>query len=256
MNSTLKGNLITLGAVAGLVLVWKAVSVLIGSSIILPSPEFTIGTFVEFLKTGDFWMAVASTTLRGLVGFFIAVALGIGIGLAAGLNAFIYRLFQPVLTIVRSTPIMSIILLALIWFSSGSVPVFVSLLITFPVITGNVIDGIRSSDAELLEMARLYRVSGGRVMRELILPSILPFVIAGSSTAMGLTWKVVVAAEVLSQPKHAIGTGLFESKSQLETAGVFAWTLVAIGLSFLFEGLIRLFEKSVSGWKREPYTQR
>ena len=114
MNSTLKGNLITLAAVAGLLAVWKVVSIAIGSSIILPSPEFTIRTFVELFKAEDFWMAVASTTLRGLTGFSIAVALGIAVGLAAGLNAVIHRLFQPVLTIVRSTPLMSVILLALI----------------------------------------------------------------------------------------------------------------------------------------------
>lgn len=251
MRSAWKNNLIALASVAGIVAVWKVLSLITGSSIILPSPELTGRVLAEFLRSPDFWMAVGATAVRGLLGFAVAVILGISIGIAAGLSGVLYRLFQPILTVVRSVPVMSVMLLALIWFSGDAVPVFVSLLITFPVITGNVIDGIRSSDTELIEMARVYGVKRGRLVWELLLPSILPFVVAGSSTAMGLTWKVVVAAEVLSQPKLAIGSGLFESKTQLETAGVFAWTLAAVGLSFLFEGLIRVVEKRVVAWRRE-----
>ena len=250
--SSWKKNLITLASVGGIIAVWKVVSLLVGSSILLPSPEFTARVFGDFLSSADFWLAVGSTTLRGLLGFTIAVVFGIGTGIAAGLSGTVYRLIQPLLTVVRSVPVMSIILLALVWFSAGAVPVFVSLLIVFPVITGNIIDGIRSSDAQLMEMARVYHVGRGRIVRELLLPSILPFVVAGSSTAMGLTWKVVVAAEVLSQPRLAVGSGLFASKAQLETGGVFAWTLAAIALSFLFEGLIRIIEKRLTVWRGSP----
>jgi len=104
-------------------------------------------------------------------------------------------------------------------------------------------------DRQLLEMARLYRVKGWRIVLELYLPSILPFIVAGASTAMAITWKVIVAAEILSQPPLGIGTQMQDARIYLNTARIFAWTAVIIGVSFVFESLMRAAENRLKAWR-------
>ncbi|MCR4400246.1 MAG: ABC transporter permease, partial [Syntrophomonadaceae bacterium] len=92
-------------------------------------------------------------------------------------------------------------------------------------------------------------VSPRRVLWELYLPSVLPFLMAGASAAMGLTWKVIIAAEILSQPRLAIGTEMQTAKTYLDTVRVFSWTIVIITVSFVFETAMQAAEKHFRAWR-------
>lgn len=134
---------------------------------------------------------------------------------------------------------MSIIIIALIWFQSGRVPIFVCFLMCFPIIWTNAVEGIRQVSKDLLQMAKVYRVNRSLIIRRIYIPSIRPYLIAGVTTALGLGWKVTVAAEVLSNPKFSIGGNLYGAKVYLESSQLFAWTSVVIILSFAFEYLFK-----------------
>lgn len=217
--------------------VWKVVSLLVASEIILPSPEITLLKTLRLFIKPEFWKSLGLTLLRGTAGFGISCAAGAVVGVAAGTWPAVYALIRPFLSTIKATPVMSVILIALIWFTTGTVPVFSSFLMAFPIITGNIIQGIREVDTDLLKMARVFDVPKRRVLAGLKIPSVFPFFLSGASTALGITWKVVIAAEVLAQPLNAVGTGLYDAKVRLETAEVFAWTLVAIGLSAATEAV-------------------
>ncbi|KAF0196978.1 MAG: NitT/TauT family transport system permease protein [Bacillota bacterium] len=227
--------------------VWHVASALVNSEILLPSPAATLKRLGELVVTETFWLAVMSTLRRGLTGFALSLLVGLFCGLLAGFNQIAKVLMQPFVLLSRSTPLMSIILLALIWFRSDQVPVFVAFLVCFPVIFGNVFAGVKNVDNSLLEMARVHRVGWWATITGVYLPSIAPYILAGASTAMGLGLKVVVAAEALSQPKLAIGTRMQVERMYLETAGLFAWTITALFLSWLLEYGIRWVEKRVRG---------
>lgn len=223
---------------------------MVGAEIIIPSPEKTVVAILRLFSSAEFSRIVGATIVRSVAGFSISCAAGVIVGIAAGRSAGFHTMIQPLLSIIRTTPVMSVILIALIWFTTSMVPVYVSLLVSFPIVCGNVIEGVRRVDNRLLEMAELYHVHRKKVLVKLILPSILPFFLAGASTALGITWKVVIAAEVLSRPIHAIGTGLYEAKLQLETAAVFAWTIIAIVLSAFGEALFMFLFKKASWTER------
>jgi NitT/TauT family transport system permease protein len=144
---------------------------------------------------------------------------------------------------------MSIILLALIWFGSELVPVFVVFLIAFPIMAINVIEGVKNIDVKLLEMAKVYNIRFVKRAKDIYFPSILPYMIAGTSNALGIGWKVAISAEVLSHPAFGVGTELYEAKIFLETGMVFAWTLVAIIVGFMLEKLLRILERKLQPWK-------
>jgi NitT/TauT family transport system permease protein len=247
--STWKSRLSVLASTVALLLLWKLASAVVGAEVILPSPESTFLAVSRLFAGADFWAAVGATVVRGLLGFALSLAAGVVVGCAAGYSRTIGHVVSPFLAVVRTTPMMSIILLALIWFRTDAVPVFTSFLVAFPIICGNVIVGVQNVAPELVEMARAYQVPLRRSLVHLYIPSLVPYLFAAASTAMGLTWKVVVAAEVLSQPLHAVGTGLQDAKIVLDTAGVFAWTAVAIILSAFTEGLIARASRLIP-WRR------
>ncbi len=247
-SSTTKNSFITALSVLAMILVWSLLALSLGKEYILPSPTATIQELLRIVSSDDFWPAVLATISRGLLGFLISLILGMALGLLAGFSKPVFWLLQPWITVIRSTPVMSVIILTIIWFHSDVVPVVVTLLMLFPIIYGNVVAGIRNVNPGLLEMARMYKVKPLRIVGELYLPSILPYLIAGASTAMGIAWKVIIAAEILSQPSLAIGSRLMIAKINFATAQVFAWTVVAILISFIFEYFLKVLEDSLKTW--------
>lgn len=247
-NSTIKNNLYTAASIIALLLVWKLLAIYFNQELILPSPEVTALKMWTVIQADNFWPSVELTIGRGILGFLISCLLGVGLGFTASFSPPVYWLLQPWVTVIRTIPVMSVIILAIIWFQTDIVPVFVTFLMIFPIIYSNVLAGIKNIDKRLLEMARMYRVKNRRIISELYLPAILPYLLAGASNAMGITWKVIIAAEILSQPHFAIGTNLMIAKIELETAQVFAWTVIAIVISFIFEYLLNSLESKFKTW--------
>ncbi len=247
-SSTTKNSLITSLSILAMIITWYLLALWFGKEYILPTPAQTALQMVQIISSGSFWPVVLATIGRGLLGFLISLGLGMVLGVAAGFSKLIFWLLQPWVTVVRSTPVMSVIILAIIWLHSDMVPVVVTILMLFPIIYGNVVAGIRNISSELLEMAHMYKVKPWRMVWELYLPSILPYLLAGASTAMGIAWKVIIAAEILSQPSRAVGTSLMIAKIDFNTAEVFAWTVVVIVISFFFEYILKALESSLNTW--------
>jgi NitT/TauT family transport system permease protein len=142
---------------------------------------------------------------------------------------------------VKSTPVMSVIVLALVWFSSSFVPIFSCILLCLPIFYTNTLSGIRSVDNNLLEMASVFKVKHRRVIHEIVIPSVLPHIYSALAVCLGFSWKSVVAAEVLSSPKYSMGFNMYATKLYLDTPALFAWTLTIIVISLIVEkGLKRI----------------
>jgi NitT/TauT family transport system permease protein len=244
-----KKQILGFASVALMLAVWQVLAMYFDSDFIIPSPGKTFMTVATLFTDPDFISVVGMTIIRGLSGFFISAFLGMILGIIAGISPGFNAFLSPVLVTVRSVPVIAIILLALIWFSPGSVPVFIALLTMFPFICTNVIDGIRSIDRDIIEMARFYRISLSRIISEVYIPSIMPFIISGASSAMGIGWRAIIIGEVLSQPKYGIGTMMQAEQTFLNVDAVIAWTIIAVLISYGFEKLIRWGEHKIVVWK-------
>jgi len=244
-----KKQYISFAAIIVMLLIWKILALFLDSALILPHPEDTLVTVVKLFTDAGFIAAAGTTILRGITGFIISGMLGMAVGILAGISPGFNAFITPFLVTIRSVPVISLILLALIWFSPNAVPVFIAMLTMFPFICTNVSDGIRSVDPELTEMARLYRVPAGRIISEVYIPAIIPFIISGASSAMGIGWRAIIIGEVLSQPYYGIGTRMQEAQTFLNVDALIAWTLIAVLISYGFEKLIRLGERKIVVWK-------
>ncbi len=232
-----------------ILLVWKLGSVWLKNNLILPSPENTFAAFVRLLESASFYKALGFTLLRGAAGMILAIVLATLLGTWAGMNAAFHAFLEPILVIVRSTPVISFILLALIWMGPENVPVFISLLTMFPLICTGIISGIRNTDKELVDMAHVYGVRRLRMIRGLYFPSLMPYLFNGLSNAMGFGWRAVIIGEVLSQPRWGLGTEMQLAQTYLLVSNVISWTIVAVLLGYLFEWLLQRIMAYTMKWK-------
>ncbi|HEY3438770.1 MAG TPA: ABC transporter permease subunit [Actinotalea sp.] len=224
--------------VAFWVVVWQVAALAVGHEVLLASPAKAVGRLGELSVTADFWGTVWYSFLRIAGGFVAASVVGVlGAAAAAG-SRVVDALVTPALTAVRSTPVVSFIILVLMWASSGQLAFVISFLMVLPITYTNVLEGIRHRDVALLEVATVFRVPFLRRVPAVDVPAVLPYFTAACRIGVGLAWKSGIAAEVIGLAKGSIGERLYEAKILLSSADLFAWTAVIIAVSFGFEKLV------------------
>ena len=224
--------------------IWQLGALVVNQPLYMPSPAQTVQALGILVVKTDFWLSLVYTFYRVIVGLMLSFAIGIALAFLASLFSLLEHLFSPFMAAVKSTPVMSVIVLALVWFSSSAVPIFACVLLCLPIFYTNTLSGLRNVDKQLLEMAQVFGIKRLRVMTGITIPSVLPQVYAAIGVCLGFSWKSVVAAEVLSSPRYSLGFNLYATKLYLDTPGLFAWTLTIIVISLIVEkGLRRILPK-------------
>ncbi len=238
----MKRNLLKgLSVFAFWILIWEAISLIVGQELLVPSPLLTVRTFVRLATTTKFWLSTGLTLVRIAVGFAVGTLIGALLAFATHYSAVADTIISPVIRLVRAVPVASFIILALVWIKTEALPSFISAAMAAPMVWQNVSGALKSDiDPKLLEMARVYQLGKRKIFTKIVLPSIAPAFVSSSVNALGFAWKSGVAAEVICQPAFSIGRQLQTAKLTLETAEVFAWTAVVCLLSTLLERLFRL----------------
>ena len=226
-------------------LVWQGIAMAVdanaamGGELLLPSPVRVLTVLAGLAGEWPFWRSALLSLARMFFGILIGAVLGVGLAVLTAASRWCDLLFTPAVKVVRAVPVASFILLVLLWVRRDWVPVAISILMVLPVIWGSVRQGIGSADRRLLELCRCYRFDRAKILRLFWVPSVASAFASGLATAMGLAWKAGVAAEVLCQPRFAIGTQIYRTKLELATPDLFAWTLVVILLSLAMEWLVK-----------------
>ena len=217
--------------------VWQGVSILLGNSILLPSPLAVAKTFYALLQEQVFWHAVRFSFLRITAGFFAGMAAGVLCAALAYRYKVVRVLLAPLFTVVTAIPVASFIILALVWLNSRSLSVFTAFIMVFPVIYMNALRGLQAVDEKMLEMAKVFEVKLPDKIRYIYLPVWMPFFLSACKTALGLAWKSGIAAEIIGLPIGSIGEQLYLAKLYLYIPEMFSWTIAVILLSACFEKL-------------------
>ena len=236
--TTCRNRIIRVLAVAFWIAVWQGVSLAVGSEILVASPARTFGALLSLLREGAFYRAVLGSLMRICAGFALALALGIALGALSFVVGWVRALLHPVVSVVKATPVASFVILALIWISSKNLSIFISFLMVFPIMYENMLAGLESADAKLLEMGQVFHLSRMARIRAIYLPAAYPFLLPAARLSLGMCWKSGIAAEVIGQPRQSIGAELNQAKLFFNTPDLFAWTVTIIVVSVVFERLV------------------
>ena len=231
------------GSVLLILIIWKMASMIIDKPIILPSPDGAFRYALKLLGQGEVWTAILATVRRTLTAFFINLILAVVLAMTAGFIEPLELFLQPVITLLKSVPTMGVILLSLIWFGSEAAALFVTSLIVFPILYLAVLGGIKQLDPKLTEMNRVFRIPLIRRVIYFYFPSVKPYLLTGIVSSLGLSIKIMISAEVLSQPSAGIGTMFQIERARLNTEGVFAWSLLVIIITAGLDKLLNLLNK-------------
>lgn len=226
-------------------MLWYIISRIINAPLILPYPHVVALRLIEISKTQLFWLSFGATVFRVFAAFVISFILGFFTGLFSADYSIVQNLLSFPLNVIRSTPLVAFILLALFWFKSGSVPVFVAVLMALPVMITASEKGFakNSENQEKLFKANCYGFTGFKAFWYIRLPSAMPSLLSAAESSFGLCWKVVAAGEVLSIPRNAAGSLMQKAQVHLETADVLAVTFTLVIISFVCQKLVVYFIK-------------
>ena len=232
----------TCGALVWLIL-WWIIARMINKELLVPTPAQTVAALAILVQAPAFWQAAALSMVRILAGFFLAAAVGVAGGILSHRVAPFDWLFSPLMHLIRSVPVASFIILALVWIHTPYLPVFISFLMVVPLFWGNIRTGMEKIDVKELEMGKVFGLSSWRLWREIRIPALSPYFRTACVTGLGFAWKSGVAAEVICRPDFSLGDLLLGAKVHLETPTVFALTVVIAILSMALELLLNALWK-------------
>jgi NitT/TauT family transport system permease protein len=239
----------TLLAAALIFVLWAAAAALTGREMILPSPRAVFLSLIELFSSPSYYGDIFSTLYRTILSFAAALAAALLLASLSALYKPLYKFLSPVILLLRATPTISIILLALIWLKSQVAPMLIAFLIVFPALYAAIYGAIANVDPALAEMSKVYRVSAKYMLKDLYIPSVLPALFHSVKANISLNLKIIIASEVLAQTFGSMGMSMQISKIYLDTPTLMAWTVTAIALSWLLETLTEIIGKSVVRWK-------
>lgn len=242
-------KIIKLCSIIFAIILWQIVSLLIDSNILIASPIKVAIRLLTIWREPIFLSAVLFSLLRVTIGFVLGVFLGVIFGVLADRFMLVEHILWPYMVTIRSVPVASIVVICLIWLSASNISGFVALLIVMPVVYSNVLTGLKNRDEELEEVAKVYDISGLERVRRVLVPQIGGYLISSCSVTAGMAWKAGIAAEVIGTPAGSIGRQLYLAKTYLDTVDLFAWTIIIVVLSVLFEKLfIKLLKLALKLW--------
>lgn len=222
------------------IIVWQFLSYKINNEIFLPGPVDVFWSLRNLLKTSNFWLSIVHSLRKISFGFGLGFLCAILIGGFACKFSLIRDLISPIISLMKSIPVASIIILVLVWVNSEYLSNFISFLVTFPILYISVLEGYEHVNRELKEMTMVYQVKPLVRLRYLYVSEILPFLITSAKAAVGMCWKAGISGEIIGLPKHSIGEQLYLSKLYLNISDLFAWTFVVVLMCYGFEKLFFL----------------
>ena len=228
-------------AFAAWLLIWQGAAAIVNRNLLIPvpTPVSTGRALLMMLREADFYRSVLFSVLRIASGFSAAFILGTVLAVICS-RFRLFRIFAaPVLSLIRAIPVASFTILVFLWVTRERIPSVISFFTVLPVIWATIESGLKEADTGLIEMATVFGMPKGEILKEIILPGIRPFFSAAVLSGIGFAWKSGVAAEVICRTQNSLGDLLWEGKSSINYDEVFAVTLVIVLLSVGLEALTR-----------------
>lgn len=223
----------TVVAIGFLLIVWFVAYHAVGNEVLIPPLSDSLQEMGGLLVSGDLWAALGMTLLRALYAFALSFALAVVFATLAHLYPMVGAFLAPLVSMLRSMPVLAVLLILLSFLGAGKAPIAVAFLSLFPMLYAGILAALASVDKRLIEIGRVCGTPIWRRVTAIYLPLSAPYVLKEVAAALAFALKLIVSAEVLSLTATSLGGMMQEAKIYSEIPQLFA----LVGLSFLV-GLI------------------
>lgn len=243
-------------SIAVVLTVWEVMAMFFIGHFLPPVTEVTAFT-VSIVASGEFFVHAADTIQRVVIGFGAAYTVSILLGIVMGLYKRAEYFFEILVLIGITIPGLGIVVLAIIWFGVSNLTAYVSLFIlATPMIVFNFWKGMQSLDNDLISMAHAFEVSRWDIFRDVLIPTLMPYMLAAARFGLALCWKIVVLVELLALTS-GVGYMINQQFQIYSIVGVLGWTLsftlVMIAVEF---GILKPLERRATAWQDSTDVQR
>ncbi len=229
--------------------IWQLLAMWTDNPILLAGPAQTLLTLLKLSGEAVFRQVVGFSLLRIGAGFLAGLFSALLLAALSARFSFFEDLLKPLMTLIKTVPMVSFVILLLIWWGSSFLAVAVCFLMVLPNVYTNTLEGIKAADRQLLEVARVFRLPFRNRFFYIYRPALRPFLYGSLKVSLGVCWKSGIAAEVIGIPELSVGERLYLAKISLDTPGVLAWTAAAVLLSIGFERLILYLAGLFFSWE-------
>ena len=238
-------------SVVALLAIWAAIAPFF-PDFILPGPLTVFQAAWELLRSGDFFVQMYHTLARVLAGFLGAMLVGIVVGIAMGTSRRMEAFWKMAVLIGLTIPGLMWAVLAVLWFGLTDLSaIFAIVVVTSPMITLNIWEGTKAMDTKLVQMAQTLKAPRRTVVREIVIPQLIPYLLSGTRLGLSLAWKVVVVSEMVGLDT-GIGYEISRWFGLFSMTMVMAWTLSFTVVMLLLEfGVIYPTERRITRWRPE-----
>jgi NitT/TauT family transport system permease protein len=239
----------TLAALASIILIWQLASMWLGSTR-LPGPVEVAEALWDIILHRQFLHHTTATLIRVLGGMVIALALGLLAGMPMGLFRPVERFFRPYVIIGLTIPALAWALIAVLVVGINDwAPIATIVISTAPVLTLNIWQGTKAIDRDLLAMASSLRAGRWLRLRHVLMPQLVPYLLAGMRMGLSLAWKIVVLSEAFGLA-DGVGQQLQVSFSNFSLRDVMAWTAgFALVMSLIEFVVFAPLERHLTRWR-------
>ncbi len=227
-------------------ILWQIFAIWVNQEVFLPTPIKVATRLLELFTVSGFWLALFNSMWKILFGFLIAIVLGIALATLSSASPFVFQFLNPALMVIKSIPVASFIILALVFVKSYWLSVLASFAMVLPMVYYSVYNGITNVDTKLLEMATVFKIPLIKKVSSIYIPLVLPHFLSAATVGLGFAWKSGIAAEIIGLPNNSIGINIYNAKINLQIPDLFAWTVVMIILSVLIEKSFNLLLGAVN----------
>lgn len=241
--------LIKVSSIIVFFIIWKCIDKLVNNNFVLPDISDVAISLKEIIVNNMFFSIIGNTLYK----LMCVIVITLLISTITGILSFKYPIFKeiivPYVSVIKAIPTVALIILVLVWFNPNTVPIIVGVMIIFPILYDNILNGIEGIDKSLIMMSTTFGISWKRRIFELYIPSVYYYIAGGIHSLIGLAFKVIIAGEIISQESFSIGGEILLNKVYLETSNIFAWVIVVIGLNFFIEKTVILLNNRLMSWR-------
>ena len=199
-----------------------------GDRLVFPDVAVILRAFFALLLKGETWVRVGVTLVHLLQAMAVSTVLGILIGLAEGLSNFVRTLLSPLMIMLRSIPMIVLVVVIMVLTRYERVPVIASSLILIPLISEAACEGCRRIDRELIDVYRMNSGFGLRILFSVYLPLMAGYLKQAYVSAVGMGLKLAVSTEYLVQTRNSLGKAVHSSSYFNEYQDIYAYALIMI----------------------------